>query len=74
MSCLYCGGDNCGGSGGGPTMCNDHPDNRSPVSSKSPGRARRMSDSNGPYSTTLGHDGRRNVWDADGRHVRTEDD
>lgn len=23
MSCLYCGGDNCGGSGGGPSMCED---------------------------------------------------
>lgn len=23
MSCLYCGGENCGGSGGGPEMCNE---------------------------------------------------
>jgi len=34
MSCLYCGSDNCGGSGGGPTMCNDHPDNMSPAVTK----------------------------------------
>lgn len=23
MSCQYCGGENCGSSGGGPAMCND---------------------------------------------------
>lgn len=28
MSCLYCGGENCSGSGGGPTMCKKHPDNK----------------------------------------------
>jgi hypothetical protein len=70
MSCLYCGGDNCGGSGGGPTMCNDHPDNRVTPS--------RPTSRRGPlpsgYSQTRGGDGRLNTWDENDRLVSSEDD
>lgn len=30
MSCQYCGGDSCGGSGGGPEMCESSPLPRRP--------------------------------------------
>lgn len=28
MSCLYCGGENCGSSGGGHNMCKERQDNK----------------------------------------------
>ena len=31
MSCLYCGGDSCGGSGGGPDMCEDKKSENGPM-------------------------------------------
>lgn len=80
MSCFFCGGESCGGSGGGRTMCNKHPDNRQPSDSRPRPRdgAHVVKESYqkhyGPFSTTRGFDGRLNTWDSDGNLVRSEED